>query len=118
MSELILTQEEKKSLTWLTLPDKTIADVTRHMGTIFKKVHTEQEIKDTDRPLFASAAMHICIQHALEAYTETEADKISIDFTDLELSGKVFGNWRLTIEKIETTETTETTDDTITESTP
>ena len=100
MSELILTQEEKDAMDWLSLPDKTIADVTRHMGVIFKKVNTEHSISVHNRPLLNSAAMHLCVEHALEYYDEVNVDKVSIDFTDLSYRGKVMGNWKLTIEKI------------------
>jgi len=96
MSELILTEEERAANTWLELSDKTIADTTRHVGLIFKNASINTHIKDVDRPLVISAAMHICLEFA----SSKNLDKYSFTFEDLQFNDEILGSYKLTIEKI------------------
>lgn len=90
MAELILTETEKKTKSWLDLDDESLGKLVKAM--LFK-------IKDTceqEKKIFTlSAAIALCvIAH------ETNADNMKLTIENITSKGKGIGDWKVTIKRI------------------
>ena len=91
MAELILTEKEKKAATWCELEDESIGKVIKVMMSTIKQASDEQE-----KFYFLSAAMILCA-----AAAKTNADKAVFTVEGLKNKDNDFGNWQVTIKRIQ-----------------
>lgn len=91
MAELILTEEEKSAALWSDLPDEAL-------GKLLKKkiLFLESAAEQLDRTVVEAAAMLLCCYVA-----ENNASLLFFDLDGLSQAGRVFGDWKVTVQKIQ-----------------
>ena len=91
MAELILTEEEKKAETWADLDNVPLGKVIKS-----KMFGIRRASKEQGKMLSFSAALILC-----NLALDTNADKLTETIEGLTIKGKPFGNWKITIKRIE-----------------
>ena len=95
MAELILTEAEKKTKSWLDLDDESLGKfVKANIYTVFK--HSKEELA-----IFPLACATALCSIAVEA----NADKLELTIDNLKNKTNDFGNWKVTIKRLTKKET-------------
>jgi hypothetical protein len=103
MADLILTDEEKKAVSWLDLSDDALGKVCRKACLVIMEGGKPKDDPDDRRPMIASSAgMLLC-----GIMDDSNATKTVLSFEGLTCGEKQRGNWRVTIEKINPDEATD-----------
>lgn len=99
MAELILTEAEKKTKSWLDLDDESLGKFVKYnIFKVFK--HSKEEL--TIFPLACATAL-------CAIAVESNADKLELTIDNLKNKTNNFGNWKVTIKKLNKALPTSTT---------
>ena len=97
MAELILTEEEKAAVSWLDLSDDALGKLCRKICLVMPNCRKNAKDPEDMKPTWvASAGMLLC-----GAADDANATTLKLDFEGLTHGDKERGNWRVTIEKLD-----------------
>lgn len=97
MAELILTDEEKAAISWLDMDDDTLGKLCRKACLVIMKKEKSEDDPDDRKPVWAaSAGMLLC-----GVADDANATTATFQFNGLTNSDKERGNWRVTVEKLD-----------------
>lgn len=88
--ELILTDAEKKSATWLELDNESIGKLVKASALKIREHDTQYDILAC-----YSASIILCSMAA-----DANADTFSTEIDNLTIRGESFGKWQITIKKL------------------
>ena len=98
MAQLILTDEEKAALSWLDMDDDALGKLCRKAClVILQKEKSEDNPDDRKSVWAASAGMMLC-----GVADDANATTATFHFDGLTHGDKERGNWRVTVEKLDT----------------
>jgi hypothetical protein len=89
--KLILTEAEKKAAKWADLDNESLGKVVKATMFVLKKASDEQK-----QLWFISAAIMMC-----SAAVDANADTYKQTIEGLTIEGKSFGNWKVTIQRVD-----------------
>lgn len=99
MAELILTDEEKAAISWLDLDDDALGKVCRKACLILMNKEKSEDDPDDRKPVWAASAGMLLCGVADDANVAT----VTFTFDGLTNGEKEHGNWRVTVEKLDST---------------
>ncbi len=96
MAQLILTDEEKAALSWLDMDDDALGKLCRKACLVIPQ-YKDEENPDDRKPVWAaSAGMLLC-----GVVDDANATRAIFNFEGLTHRDKERGNWRVTVEKLD-----------------
>lgn len=93
MAELILTEEEKTSATFLEWDNESLGNAVKAVAAICNDNHGEHALKVTGAAVFL-----------VSDAVRNDADVLTVKLSGVTSSGHDLGDWKITIERIQETE--------------